>query len=431
VRGESPVYFRKDNTFDAVKIPKGCSFTLVFDRCIASPHGWKKLFVEKKNWKIMIVAGEASGDLHAAKLVNALKEMPGATFTFFGSAGKKMREAGVDPVVRADNLSIVGLPEIGRALPMFLEIFRKLKQAAYERKPDVVILVDFPDFNLKLARSLSKRGFKIVYYISPQLWAWRQYRIRTIKKHVDLVISILPFEKSWYAKHGFQDVEYVGSPLAREVHATKNSTEFRELHGLHLEKPLIALLPGSRHKEIVRILPVMLEAAAEMSRSDSSLQFVIAAASEENENDIRTAIDGAGSLPILGKLIIATNETFNALNAADAAAVASGTATLETGIIGTPMAIVYKTSALNYKLLRPLIDVEHFGLINLIAGERVAAELIQDDFTGQTLADELSRLLEPERNAEVRERLRAAAEKLGHGGASRRAAKLVLDVLNP
>jgi lipid-A-disaccharide synthase len=387
--------------------------------------------VEKKYFKIMIVAGEASGDLHAAKLVSALREIAGADVEFFGAAGKKMRDVGVDPIVPADNLSIVGLPEIGRALPMFLNVFKKLKQAAKERKPDVVILVDFPDFNLKLAKSLNKAGFKVVYYISPQLWAWRRYRIRTIRKYVDLLISILPFEKEWYARHGVDHVEYVGSPLAREVHPTKSRTEFRQLHGFDLERPLVALLPGSRHKEIVRILPVMLKTAAEISRSDPSTQFVIATASEENAADVANAIDSARSNGEVfpESLLTVRNETFDALNASDAAAVASGTATLETGIIGTPMAIVYKTSKLNYKLLRPLIDVEHFGLINLIAGERVAAELIQDEFTCETLAEELSRLLEPEVNEKVRDQLRDAAEKLGHGGASKRAAELIMKVL--
>jgi lipid-A-disaccharide synthase len=387
--------------------------------------------VERKNFKIMIVAGEVSGDLHAAKLVSALRETPEVDFEFFGAAGKRMRDAGVDPVVRADNLSIVGLPEIGRALPMFLSIFRKLKHAAHERRPDVVVLVDFPDFNLKLAKSLSKDGFKIVYYISPQLWAWRQYRIRTVRKYVDLLISILPFEKDWYAAHGVDHVEYVGSPLAREVHPSKERAEFRRAHGLDPQRPLVALLPGSRHKEIVRILPVMLESVAAMSSSDPNLQFIIAAASEENLADVNKAIKTARSnrVDLPAELLVVRNETFDALNASDAAAVASGTATLETGIIGTPMAIVYKTSALNYKLLRPLIDVEHFGLINLIAGERVAAELIQDQFTGNTLARELSRLLEPGENAKVRERLRIATERLGHGGASKRAAEMIMNLL--
>lgn len=379
----------------------------------------------------MIVAGEASGDLHAAKLVSALREIAGADFEIFGAAGKRMRDVGVDPIVHADNLSIVGLPEIGRALPMFLSVFKKLKRAANERRPDVVVLVDFPDFNLKLAKSLSKGGFKVVYYISPQLWAWRRYRIGTIRKNVDLLISILPFEKAWYAAHGVDHVEYVGSPLAREVHPTKSRTEFRQSHGFDLERPLVALLPGSRHKEIVRILPVMLKTAAGMSRSNPATQFVIATASEENAADVIKAIEIARSNGEVfpESLITVRNETFDALNASDAAAVASGTATLETGIIGTPMAIVYKTSKLNYKLLRPLIDVEHFGLINLIAGERVAAELIQDEFTSETLAKELSRLLDPKENAKVRDQLRVAAEKLGHGGASKRAAELIMKVL--
>ena len=380
-----------------------------------------------KSLQIMIVAGEASGDLHAAKLVRALREVAGdATVEFFGSAGKRMREEGVEAVVNADGLSIVGLPEIGKALPMFLKAFRSLRDEAMARRADVVILVDFPDFNMKLAKSLSKHGLKIVYYISPQLWAWRGYRIRTIQRYVDLLISILPFEKDWYLKRGVGHVEYVGSPLAREVHATKPKTEFCQSHGLDPDKPIVALLPGSRHKEIVRILPVMLETAETMSGKDPAIQFVIAAASERDLPEISAIID-RNRRP--GRFLVVREETFDVLQAADAAAVTSGTATLETGIIGTPMAIVYKTSVLNYKLLRPLIDVEHFGLINLIAGERVAAELIQDEFTGDALAAELLRLLAPAENKRVRERLKNATDKLGHGGASLRAAKAIMSVV--
>ena len=386
----------------------------------------------KDNLKIMIVAGEASGDLHAAKLVSALREAePDVSFEIFGGAGTRMREVGVESIVASDELSVVGLLEIGRALPMFLSAFRRLKESALERRPDVVVLVDFPDFNMKLARSLSKRGFRIVYYISPQLWAWRRHRIRSIKKYVDLVISILPFEKRWYAERGIDRVEYVGSPLAREVHATKSKSEFCQERDLDPEKPIVALLPGSRHKEIIRILPVMIEAASRMRESNREIQFVAAVASERDASDVITAIENARTkgFELSGKLVTVRNETFNALNAADVAAVASGTATLETGIIGTPMAIVYKTSALNYGLLRPLIDVEHFGLINLIAEERIATELIQGDFTGETLAAELSKLLEPNENRRMREKLKTAADKLGHGGASRRAAEAVLRLL--
>ena len=384
-----------------------------------------------KALKLMIVAGEASGDGHGAKLVRALREAaPDVNFEFFGAAGKQLRSSGVEAVVEADALSIVGLLEIGLALPVFLRAFRDLKKAAVERKADAVILVDFPDFNLKLAKSLKKKGLKVIYYISPQLWAWRKYRIRTIKKYVDLVIAILPFEKDWYQAHGVSHVEYVGNPLAMEVHTKLSRTDFCKKYDLDPHLKIVSLLPGSRHKEIARILPVMLESAKLISAKLPEAQFVIALASNQDQAAVHKAIsktNGRGLIP--PKIKIIENETYDALNASDAAAVTSGTATLEAGIIGTPMAIVYKTSALNYKLLEPLISVEHYGLINLIAGERIATELIQDKFTAETLADEIDRLLEPDGNARMRKQLKIAAGKLGHGGASKRAAEAILRII--
>lgn len=377
----------------------------------------------EENLQIMIVAGEASGDTHAAKLVNAIRDLAPSS-DFFGSAGPKMRAADVEAVVKADDLSIVGLAEIGRALPMFLRTMKTLRREAAARKPDVAILVDFPDFNLKIARHLKKLGITVVYYISPQLWAWRKYRINTVKKYVDLMIAILPFEKDWYAEHGVHHVEYVGSPLSKEVHPSMSKDEFCAKHGLDDTRPIIALLPGSRGKEIDRILPVMTDAAENVARSLSSAQFVVAAASKEHATKItNNGFDQRSELRIIA------GETYDVLNAADAAAVTSGTATLETGIIGTPMAIVYKTSRINYGLLEPLIDVEHYGLINLIAGKRLAKELIQDDLTPDTLATELLRLLQPDVNAEMREELRIAADKLGHGGASKRAAEAIIKLI--
>jgi lipid-A-disaccharide synthase len=383
------------------------------------------------NYKIMLVAGEASGDAHAAELVSALRrESPETDFEFFGATGAKMREAGVKIVINSDELAIVGLPEIARALPMFWKTFQTLKQAAADRKPDVVILIDFPDFNLKLAKALHKTGLKTIYYISPQLWAWRKYRKKTIEKYVDLLLAILPFEKDWYEKQGISHVEYVGNPLAGEVRATLTREQFREKYKLDYSKPLVALLPGSRHKEIVRILPAMLSTAALMAEKNADLQFVVALASERRLVEVQAMIEQAKTektkLPDV--LLTICGETRDALNAADAAAVTSGTATLETAIIGTPMAIVYKTSGFNYKTLRPLISVPHFGLINLIAQQRLAVELIQDDFTKENLSAELFRLLEPENNLQVREKLKKVVETLG-GGASERAAQAVLNYL--
>jgi lipid-A-disaccharide synthase len=383
--------------------------------------------------KIMIVAGEASGDGHGAKLVRGIRELrPGLDVSFFGAAGPQMRDEGVVPVVMADELSVVGVAEIGGALPMFLRAMRSLKKAASENRPDVAVLIDFPDFNLKLAKALKKNGIPVVYYISPQLWAWRKYRVNSIRKNVDLMLAILPFEKEWYARNDFANVEYVGSPLAREVHPHRTRAEFCSAHGLDPQEPIVALLPGSRQKEIQRILPELLDSAVEINKKNPLVQFVIALADDRRvafaEKELSRAGKANAGFPKTVRIVV--NETFDALYASDAAAVTSGTATLETGIIGTPMAIVYKTSAMNYAMLKPLISVEHYGLINLIAGERLAAELIQHEFTARTLSDELLRLLEPNANAEMRTKLKAAADKLGEGGASRRAAEAILKLVN-
>ena len=370
---------------------------------------------------ILIVAGEASGDVHAAKLVRELKASAADQhFRFFGSAGERMRVEGVDATISADGLSIVGLLEIGKALPMFWGVYKKLLTEVKRRDAKLAILVDFPDFNLKLAKALKKRGVTVVYYISPQIWAWRKYRINTIKKYVDLVISILPFEKDWYAKHGVMHVEYVGNPLAMEVHPSVSKQEFCRQHSLDPERPVISLLPGSRNAEIARILPPLIETAEVMLSRNAELQFIVALPKGKLERAEKLNLRQADSIRWI------EGETLDALTASDAAAITSGTATLEAGIIGTPMAIVYKTSSINYKLLRPLIEVEHFGLINLIAGTRAAKELIQQDFTPEILSEELFRLLDPAVNSQVRAELRTAAAKLGQGGASKRAADMVL-----
>lgn len=367
----------------------------------------------------MVVAGEASGDAHAAKLADAIREACVNHVTFFGCAGPRMRDAGVEAVVEADELSIVGILEIAAALPKFINVFRKLRTEARKRRPDAVILVDFPDFNLKFAKSMKRLGIKVVYYISPQLWAWRQYRQRTVRNYVDLLISILPFEKDWYAGRGIYSVEYVGNPLANEVRADVTRAEFRNQFGIAEDRKLIALLPGSRRAEIKRMLPVFAEAASAIRAVRSNVDLLVALPEDKGEMNDRLSREFPSLRFVYGR-------TYDTLNAADAAAVTSGTATLETGIIGTPMAIVYKTSALNYKLLRPLIDVEHFGLINLIAGKRVVREMIQEELTPQELAAELLRLLEPATNKKMREELAEAVEKLGHGGASKRAADAII-----
>jgi len=376
--------------------------------------------------RIMIVAGEPSGDAHAASLVRALGEVaPQTQFEFFGSTGAQMRAAGVDSVVNADELAILGLWEIGRALPKFWRALADLKSAANERKPDAVILVDWPDFNLRLARWLHRRGFRVIYYISPQLWAWRSYRSRNIERDVDLLLSILPFEKDWYAARGMTHVEYVGHPLTGEVRARYDRAEFCRRHDLNPARPIVALLPGSRHKELVRILPPMLDAASLLAGDRADVQFVIVTAPNRRIEEAK-AIAAAHPGKRKDSLRIIHHETREALAAADVAAVASGTATLEAALLGTPLVIVYKESALNWHTLGSLITTKHYGLVNLIAQRRLATELIQDQFTGETLARELLSLLDPQRNVQMRTELNEVMKNLGEPGASRRAAEAVM-----
>lgn len=379
----------------------------------------------------MVVAGEESGDAHAASLVRSLRERaPGAGFEFFGSTGARMREAGVESVLREDDLAITGLLEIARALPRFWAAYRSLKRAALARRPDAVVLVDWPDFNLALARALHRRGLRVIYYISPQLWAWRSHRVRQVRRDVDLMLTILPFEREWYAARGVERVEFVGHPFAGAVAPRVTREEFRARHGLDNSSPAIALLPGSRRKEFERILPVMLDAAALVSDELPSAQFVVALASRRTREEAERVIASHPAHERLAPRIrIAREEAREALASSDAAAVCSGTATLEAAVLNTPLVVVYKESALNWHTLGRLIDVEHYGLVNLVAGERVAPELMQNDLTGASLARELLSLLEPKRNARTRARLREATARLGEGGASSRAADAVLRAL--
>jgi lipid-A-disaccharide synthase len=379
----------------------------------------------------MIVAGEPSGDAHAAALVSALRQAaPENQMDFFGATGPLMRAAGVETIIQSDDLSIMGLLEIGRVLPKFWRAFKTLRQVAIERKPDAVVLVDWPDFNLRLARSLHRRGLRVIYYISPQLWAWRSYRVKTIKRDVDLLLTILPFEQAWYARHGVTQVEFVGHPLAGEVAARVGREDFCRAHDLDPGRPIIALVPGSRHKELHRILPPMLDAAALVSAARPDVQFVVVVAPSRTPDEVRDIIRArTNALPLPEVLHIVDHETREAVAASYAAAVASGTVTLEAALLGTPMVVVYKESAINWHLLGRLITTDHYGLVNLIAGERIMTELMQDELNGERLAAELTLLLDDRRNQALRIRLHEVAHQLGEGGASRRAAESIVEFM--
>ena len=364
----------------------------------------------------MIVAGEPSGDAHAAALVKALREH--GELEFFGATGPLMRDAGVETIVNSDELAIMGIVEVGRVFSKFLSAFRKLKAAAIERSPDAVVLVDWPEFNLRLASALHRRGLKVIYYISPQLWAWRPGRVRRIERDVDLLLTILPFEVDWYKAHNVNHVEFVGHPLSGEVRTRYGREEFCRRNELDPSRPIVSFLPGSRIKEVQRILPPMLDAIEQLRTTRPDLQPIVVLAPSRTAEETR-----AGNIKLIQQ------QTREALAASDAAAIASGTATLEAALLETPMVVVYKESAINWHTLGRLIKVPHFGLVNLVAGKEIAKELMQDQLLGENLAHEIMKLLEPETNKAVRASLRDVAHKLGDAGASQRAAELIVKYL--
>ncbi|MBO0722870.1 MAG: lipid-A-disaccharide synthase [Blastocatellia bacterium] len=375
--------------------------------------------------RIMIVAGEASGDKHGAKLITALRSLqPNISFDFFGSGGEEMRAAGAETLIDIREVAIMGLLEVTRALPKFLQVFRRLRQAALEKKPALAILIDWPEFNLRLAKKLRRDGQRIIYYISPQIWAWRSYRIHAIKRDVEKMLVILPFEKNYYERNGVK-VDYVGHPLLDSVKVTATRDEFCARYHLDPQKPIVALLPGSRHSEIKYILEPLLAAARILNRSHPELQFALPLAKTLARDEVE-----AKSGPIDNFRLI-ENDTYNALSAADLAVVASGTATLETAVIGTPLIIVYRASTLNWRLFRPLINVPFVGMPNLIAGREIAPELLQDDLNSERLARQITEMLgEPDRLARLRAELADVRSTLGAANASERAARKILEMLS-
>jgi lipid-A-disaccharide synthase len=375
----------------------------------------------------MIVAGEASGDKHGAHLVKALRALrPDLSFEFFGAGGDEMRAAKVETLVDVRELAIMGALEVAAALPKFLRVFRQLREMARERRPDAVVLIDWPEFNLRLAKKLRRDSQRVFYYISPQVWAWRSYRVNAIKRDVERMLVILPFERDYYERAGVE-VDYVGHPLLDSVRVTATREEFCAKHQLDPARPVIALLPGSRRKEVSHILPPMAEAARELGASRPDYQLVVALAPTIAGEQAEEVI-GRSNSPANLKLVV--NDTYNAVAAAELAVVASGTATLETAIIGTPLVVVYKASPLNWRLFWPLINVPHVGMPNLIAGREVAPELLQDELTGAKLAALVAEMMgDTARLERARADLLGVRAKLGEARASERAARCILERL--
>lgn len=371
----------------------------------------------------MIVAGEASGDLHGGNLVRAMHEID-PDLSFYGVGGKKMQAAGVELLADAADMAVVGLTEVVFKLGMILRVMRRLKSSLAKRPPELVILIDYPDFNLPLARAARRRGIKVLYYISPQVWAWRKDRIDIIRNAVDRMAVILPFEEEFYRKAGV-DVTFVGHPLLDEVRRKYPRDEALKCFGLRDEAITVAILPGSRKSEVVRLLPEMLRACRILTEKISPLQFVLPLAGTLAPDFVR---DILRQFPV--RVNVIPDEIYDVIAVSDAAMVASGTATLETALLETPMVVVYKVSGLSYAVGRRFIRVDHISMVNLIAGRRVVPELIQDDANPERIAAEVRELIT--RRGKAREMKLALAEirgKLGTPGASRRTAQIACDML--
>jgi len=369
----------------------------------------------------MVSCGEASGDLYAGALVRELRAIdPGIQVR--GLGGAQLAGAGGELIADYHRLAVTGLTEAIGKLPVFLTTIRSLVRSARAARPDALVAIDSPDFNFPLARRLKRLHIPVVYYISPQFWAWRPGRLKTIRDIADLVLVIFPFEEPLYRQAGVP-VKFVGHPLV-DLIKPADCAAFRERIGASASTRLVAILPGSRSNEVTRILPDLLKAATLIRDRVPDARFVVARArglDDHNFLPVRTS-----AVPV----VIVEDETDSVLSAADVVLTASGTATIQTALHDAPMVIVYRVSPLTYWLGRRLVSVDTIGMVNLLAGEKIVPELIQDAFTPEAAAREaVSMLTDAARRARIREGLAGVREKLGGPGASRRAAESILEVM--
>ena len=364
--------------------------------------------------KLAIVAGEASGDLHAAEVVRELKKLS-ANVETFGIGGDLLARQGMKILYHAREMGIVGLFNVLRHLGMFRRVFRELLERIAAEKPDAVLLVDYPDFNLRVAKRCRQMGLKVVYYISPQIWAWRRGRVKQIEKYVDQMIVIFPFEEDFYKKHRVP-VTYVGHPLIEQLAMVRRPTR-------KTDATRIALLPGSRKMEVAALLPAMLQAVEILGRERKVEPFIIQAPTIDYEQLETVMREVHIEVPIL------PHDRGEALSAADIALSSSGTATLECAIVGTPVVVMYRLSPMTYRVAKRLVRLPHFSLVNIIAGKEIVPELLQHEVTGERIAEKVRTMLAPERHDALRRELALVKEKLGEYGASRRAAEAIMGVL--
>jgi lipid-A-disaccharide synthase len=370
--------------------------------------------------RLLLSCAEASGDLYAGALTRALREREPA-LRIAGLGGAHFQSAGGELIADYRGIAVTGLTEALSKVPEVLAVRRRLLASAKAEKPDALVVIDSPDFNFRLAPAVRRLGVPVIYYISPQIWAWRKGRINAIRRFADLVLVIFPFEEDLYRKHDIP-VEFVGHPLVDLITTTSAREPFLRKHSLSPSAPCVALLPGSRPNEVARILPVIVGAAQLIRKALPDAQFIVARA--PHLKDELFAEVGA-----MSRTAVVEGDADTVLASADVAVTASGTATVQTALHNTPMVIVYRVSPLSYQLLRRLVRVDAIGMVNLIAGEKIVPELVQDAFTPEAVAAEaVSLLTNLDRAARMRDGLARVRARLGAPGASGRAAESILRI---
>ncbi len=370
----------------------------------------------------MLVAGEASGDARGAELVRTLRQRnPG--MDVFGMGGGRLRHAGMRVVYDVAKVASVGLSEVAGNLRNLWLAYRLLRRLLLERRPALLILIDFPEFNMALARIARRHGITVLYYISPQIWAWRSYRIRKIASRVDAMAVVFPFEADLYKSFGMKEVTFVGHPLVDVVSPDRDRDATLRGLGLDRARLTVALMPGSRKSEVASLIGPMVEAAGRLAR-ERDVQFILIRADTIERSDLERAVAGSS---ITARIV--DGDVYNMLAAADLVWVASGTATLEAGLLTKPMVITYRLSPLSYWLGRRLIRVNDIGMINIVAGERVVPELLQNEVTADRILAETRRMLQPEVRQAVVGKLAGVRGLLGPPGAPGRVADMVMELL--
>lgn len=371
----------------------------------------------------MIVAGEASGDIYGADLARETVKLD-PNLHFFGIGGERMREAGVETLVDSSEMAVVGLVEVLKHFSVISDAFLKLKKILLTEPPDLLILIDYPGFNLRLAKIAKKAGVKVLYYISPQIWAWRQGRVKKIARLVDHMAVILPFEAPFYEQAGVP-VTFVGHPMLDIVQVSMERAQAAASFGLDPARPIVGLFPGSRRNEIERLLPVIVQSAVRLKQRFPGIQFVLPLASTLSAAAVSPQLIDAGL-----DVVITRERIHDMIRACDAVVSVSGTVTLEIALVGTPLVIIYKLSPLTYQLAKRLVKVPNIGLCNIVAGETVVQELIQDQANPERIATEIERFLTDEDYSKsVRRKLGSIRGKLGNGSASARVAQLAFTMM--